>query len=386
MEVYLTKKNSNGKKVFWSGTVLQNTLTVSYGAVGGKVVTKTNTYTSGKNLGRSNETSPHDQACFELNRDAIKKVESGYVQERGEPLVYNTKVKSLVVSSAPEVQTAQVANKHLKKISGVTLYAQYKYDGFRCTYDVVEKKLYSRAKKEFKSLPYLVEQLSKKFNTSNFPYRYLDGELYSSTLSFEEISSIVASKKNTPSLEKQKQVSFYCFDAFSVGCVDKFSLRYSNVKKHKETKFFLVAPTWKLQPQTYVDESLPELQEELNRAESQGYEGLMLRLDGVYEQKRSFNIYKLKSSYDTEGVCVRFCSEEHNEGVLGSLVFRLNNGVEVEARPALSNEEKATLWRNKNKYVGRVGVIKYQEQTSAGSLRFPRFTGRWRPQLDLANS
>lgn len=384
MEVYLTKLNSNGKKVFWSGTVLQNTVTVSYGVVGGKVVTKCNTYSAGKNVGRSNETTPHEQACFELNRDAIKKVESGYTQERGDKLTYNTKVKSLVLSSAPEVQTAQVANKHLKKISGVKLYAQYKYDGFRCTYDVVEKKLYSRAKKEFKSLPYLVQCLSKKFNTENFPYRYLDGELYSSTLSFEEISSIVASKKNTPSLQKQKEVSFYCFDAFSVGNRDKFSVRYNNVLKHRQSKFFLVAPTWELAPQVFTDESLPELQSELQSAESQGYEGLMLRLDGVYEQKRSFNIYKLKSSYDTEGVCVRFCAEEHNENVLGSLVFRLNNGVEVEARPALSNEEKAKLWVQRSNYVGRVGVIKYQEQTSAGSLRFPRFTGRWRPSLDLA--
>lgn len=382
MEVYLSKKNQNGKEVFWSGNVIKNIIHISYGAVGGKVVKQQKVIKAGKNVGKKNETTPVTQALFELNSLALKKIESGYTQTGGTTVTVDAKKNKAQLSTAPVPMTAYVASDHVKKISNQKLYVQYKYDGFRCVYDVKLKKLYSRSQKEFVSLPYLVDYLSSNV-PKDYPFDYVDGELYSHSLSFEKISSIVASRKKVPDEATQSLISFVAFDTFSLNDSTPFEQRYATLKEKLSGKSYLrVAETYTLKPQVLSD-SLIELQQDLSYAEKKGYEGIMLRLNKPYEHRRSYSIYKMKNFFDLEGVCIGFKEEENKYNVLGAVIFKLPSGVTVDGRPAMTAEQKAEIWNNKEKYLGKVGTLKYQEKTTTGAPRFPVFT-HWRPSVDLA--
>ena len=391
--ILLIKKNANGKDILWTGSTTENIIHISYGAVGGKLVKTEKIIKAGKNIGKKNETTPVSQAIYELHSIAQKKLEGGYTYETGsEKIITDPKKNKTQISTAPVPMTAYVANDHIKKISNQKLYIQYKYDGFRCIYDIKRKKLYSRSQKEFVSLPSLVEYLAKAI-PENYPFDFLDGELYSHTLPFEKISSIVASRKTIPDLATQEMIKFVAFDTFSIGDNSAFSVRYNtlissqmeNLLSPTTSNRLEIAPLYVLEPQIFIDATLPQLKENLQSAETAGYEGIMIRLDRPYEHRRSYSIYKLKSFFDMEGECIDFVEEENKYGVLGAILFRLPNGTTVEARPAMTIEQKAEIWNNRKKYLGMMGTLKYQETTQAGSPRFPVFT-HWRPSIDIAQN
>ena len=385
--IHLIKKNQNGKDVFWQGITKKNIIQISYGAVGGKIVSQEKIIKSGKNIGKKNETTPEMQAALELNSIAQKKIEGGYKPTKdSDAVIIDTKKSKLQLSSAPIPMTAYVANDHIKKISGQKLFIQYKYDGFRCIYDIKLKKLYSRSQKEFVSLPSLIKHLENSI-PKNYPFDFLDGELYSHNLSFEKISSIVASRKTIPDIETQEMIKFVAFDTFSTESSAShitFEARYNTMKNllPKNNTRLEIAPTYAKNKQNFIDSSLFELSEDLKKSEDLGYEGIMIRLDKPYEHRRSYAIYKLKSFFDMEGECIGFKEEENKYGVLGAVIFKLPNGLTVEGRPAMTVEEKAEIWNNKKKYLGKIGTLKYQELTTGQVPRFPVFT-HWRPSIDI---
>jgi DNA ligase-1 len=392
--IHLIKKNQNGKDVFWQGITKKNVIHISYGVVGGKIVSIEKVIKSGKNIGKKNETTPNEQALLELNSIAQKKIEGGYKPTKNSDAVtIDIKKNKVQISTAPVPMTAYVANDHIKKISNQKLYIQYKYDGFRCIYDIKLKKLYSRSQKEFVSLPSLVEYLANSI-PKNYPFDFLDGELYSHNLSFEKISSIVASRKTIPDIETQEMIKFVAFDTFTIGDTSTFEVRYNTLinsqidtllsKSSSTTSNRLeIAPLYVIEPQIFIDPTLPQLKNNLQSAETAGYEGIMIRLNKPYEHRRSYSIYKLKSFFDMEGECIGFKEEENKYGVLGAVIFKLSNGITVEGRPAMTVEEKAEIWNNKKKYLGKMGTLKYQELTNAtGAPRFPVFT-HWRPTIDI---
>lgn len=385
--IHLIKKNQNGKDVFWQGITKKNVIQISYGAVGGKIVSIEKIIKSGKNIGKKNETTPDEQALLELNSIAQKKIEGGYTPTKNsDAITIDIKKNKVQISTAPIPMTAYVANDHIKKISNQKLYIQYKYDGFRCIYDIKRKKLYSRSQKEFVSLPSLIEVLASSI-PKDYPFDFLDGELYSHNLSFEKISSIVASRKTIPDIKTQEIIKFVAFDTFSLESNMShitFETRYNTMKNllPKNNKRLEIAQTYSKNKQEFNDSTLPQLHEDLKKAEQLGYEGIMIRLDKPYEHRRSYGIYKLKSFFDMEGECIGFKEEENKYGVLGAVIFKLPNGVIVDGRPAMTVEEKAEIWNNKKKYLGKIGTLKYQETTTAGAPRFPVFT-HWRPTIDI---
>jgi DNA ligase-1 len=379
--IKLIKKDENGKNQFWSGEVIDNKIIIQYGMVGGKTVTNEKEVREGKNIGKKNETSPHQQAVLELHNAAQGKIERGYLQYSGDKILINKKVKREQSKGAPDPMTAHVANDHFEKISNRELYIQNKFDGFRCVYDRLEKKLYSRSKKEFTTLPHLVQELDAMLEGSDFPYRFLDGELYNESIPFEQIASIITSRKNLAPLEDQRKIVFYCFDAFDLNGKDTFSERSKNVKKLRDTAFFKKAKTQKISPIIFKNETLEELNIYIDSAILSGYEGIMIRTDGIYEHKRSYNIFKFKRFFDMEGTCIGFKSERRKDK-LGSITFRLPNGEETDARPAMTESEREYIWNNQKKFLGKSGTIKYQELSEKNVPRFPVFL-RWRPEIDM---
>lgn len=61
----LYAKAKTGKIKQWVVSVVDSTITVTHGQVGGKQQTQTTVITEGKNIGKSNETTPSEQAYLE---------------------------------------------------------------------------------------------------------------------------------------------------------------------------------------------------------------------------------------------------------------------------------------------------------------------------------
>lgn len=85
MEIFpkLYKKTSTGAIQEWTVYVDNDSynpvIVTKYGQLGGKIQTSTEIITEGKNIGRSNETSPMEQAYFQAKSDWEKQLKKGYV-------------------------------------------------------------------------------------------------------------------------------------------------------------------------------------------------------------------------------------------------------------------------------------------------------------------
>lgn len=75
----LYKRTSTGAIQQWTIAVDDATITTTYGQVGGAMQTTTDVITDGKNIGRSNATTPQQQAHAEAAAQHEKKRKAGYV-------------------------------------------------------------------------------------------------------------------------------------------------------------------------------------------------------------------------------------------------------------------------------------------------------------------
>ena len=61
-----------------------------------------------------------------------------------------------------------------------------------------------------------------------------------------------------------------------------------------------------------------------------------------------------------------------HSGKLGSVVVKYN-GVNVQVGSGFSDELREDVWADKDRFIGRIIEVRYQEETPDGSLRFPTF-------------
>src|SRR6478609_6047858 len=79
MEKVLYKNDSKGKKRIWKIYTKGAELIQEAGLLDGKLV-KNAKFCTGKNIGRSNETTPEDQALLELESTWLSKKDEGYFE------------------------------------------------------------------------------------------------------------------------------------------------------------------------------------------------------------------------------------------------------------------------------------------------------------------
>lgn len=110
--------------------------------------------------------------------------------------------------------------------------------------------------------------------------------------------------------------------------------------------------------------------EQLDRIESVGGEGLMLRQPASrYERKRSGTLLKVKTFHDAEATVIGYESGTgRNAFCVGALVAQLQDGTEFRVSSGLTD-----ALRRDPPAVGTVFTFKYQQLTDAGVPRFPSF-------------
>ena len=172
-------------------------------------------------------------------------------------------------------------------------FIQPKLDGVRCIF--TKDGAYSRTGKQFKNLAHLEEDLEDFFK--KYPDTVLDGELYNHALKhdFEKIISLVRKQKpkDEDRFEAGNLVQYHVYDVIT-SLNSTYETRYNMLRMNLP-----IYKTMTLVANTTVD-SMEEAKMLHDVHLAKGYEGSMLRTNGFYEQKRSYNLQKFKDFHDTE--------------------------------------------------------------------------------------
>ena len=248
------------------------------------------------------------------------------------------------------------------------IFIQPKLDGVRCIF--TKDGAYSRTGKEFKNVAHIKYDLTDFFSKN--PNSVLDGELYNHDLKndFEKIISLVRKQKPTDqdAREAEDLVQYHVYDtiAESVDYEDRFNWL---------TRCLPIAASMTLIKNTVV-ESQDEAKMLHNVHLAQGYEGSMLRTNGFYEQKRSYNLQKFKDFSDDEATIVGYeAGKGKRTGTLGKFFMMDDKGVEFGCPPGkgFNYKDLADILNNVHDYVGKRATFTYFERTKAGNYRHPQF-------------
>jgi DNA ligase-1 len=239
-------------------------------------------------------------------------------------------------------------------------FVQRKFDGTRCV-GMPGKGLFSRNRKSYPHMSHIVNEINKLP-----PTIILDGELYSDTLTFQEIVGLV--KRETLKKgdeEKQLQIKFHIYDIINGMPYDQ---RYANLQ--------MLFNKYKFKYLTLVKTDVCESEEKMKELHSQyvqeNFEGIMLRnKQGLYKNARSADLQKYKEFFDTECKIVDYKEGEGQEEGCVIWICKTSEGKLFSCRPRGSREEREEYYTNGKQYIGKKLTVRYQEKTDDGLLRFP---------------
>jgi len=357
---------STGKIKSWKAIVHANddnsaTIIYTFGYVNGTQQVQNKPVLKGKNIGKSNETNPFEQACKEVDSKADKKRDKGYQED----------INTLSTPILPMLALPFEKRKHNIEWPA---FAQPKIDGVRCTCRLNEDgklEMFTRKGKQFTALPHIEKELMLFLQNKNDTSFYLDGELYSDSLTFQELAGTVRREENTSNT--LQQIYYIVFDCFNTNKDVKFKDRWESLK----TQFDLITNPYT----TYIKLidtisvfSENDLREKHNEYIAEGYEGIIVRnSNGFYKlNHRSADLQKLKSFQDDEYIIINF---KEGDGVeQGCVVWQCETGEGSKrfwVRPTGTRRERTLHFNNGNHYLGKQLTVRFQELTDDGIPRFP---------------
>lgn len=367
--VTLEKENGQGRVQVWTATINNSTVTYEYGQKDGKMQTKTDTYTVGKQ-----KRSAKQQAKFEALSTARKKIRLGY------SLISHEGFDELVVDSpvTKELSPKPMLAKdfELKRIaSETTVFMQPKLDGIRCLGNQRSGELWTRGRKRLHGLNHIekaILQLAPKL--LNYP-AWFDGEIYCHGLPFQEITSLAKKQKNLSSDSNKLQYHIYDLVIPNLPFVKRLAL-LANLKMHIDPQ----SPLKIVETMETGGTKNEDIQKCHKAYISNGYEGSIIRVrNATYEtDKRSSSLLKLKDFMQEEYLVIGFNSEKTETGLtLGSCIVRdfKDKSKQFSATPSMSDTIKQKIWDNQKDYLGKKASIKFFEYTLDGIPRFPVLQG-----------
>ena len=362
MEKILYKQDSKGKIRQWRGYVdsapnNRFIMGVETGLVdGNKTANRPRIYWQGKQ-GRDAK----GQAMFELESKVNKKRDEGYfdtIQEAKDTLVI-----------LPMLALDFHKRKHDISYPAI---GQRKFDGVRCMASINPDGSFLLKSRQGNVLPHLNHLRQQIASLKCIPDgAFLDGELYSDTLTFQEVVGLVRRETLKPGDEdKLKQISYRLYDMLDPD--DRtagFQKRYDGVKKilgPNPPKNLILTENFELNDKDDVKKYYDQFVKE-------GYEGIMIRnKDGEYGiNKRSKHLQKFKEFFDQEFEIVGFEEGTGNDAGTVIWICITQNGDLFKARPKGTREERAEYFDNGDDYIGATLTVRYFELTDDGIPRFP---------------
>ncbi len=375
----LYQKASSGKVYQWSISIDTEPktgdvyITTSHGTLTGKKTIARKIVPKGKA-----SRTILEQATLEATRKWINKHEKGGYQPSLETA---SKAATKGSSTSTNFLTikpmlAQTYGKAKAPIFPVLV--QHKYDGLRCiaNFDTKDSEisLKSRNNKPYFHLQSIREACAELLVHAP-PNFYLDGELYTTTIPFEEISGIARKQKSITKddLKKMEHLKYYIYDCFDLDNIEQTNTERNAIllalfKKAKYPKKLCLV-------KTYTASTPEELLALHTSFVSEGYEGTMIRNPkGHYQiNKRSNFLQKMKDFMEDEFLIIG-AHEETGEN-RGCVVWEC----ETKTHKTFSCNQNGTrefrrkLFKNKDKYIGKAYLtVVFQELTTDGVPRFPK--------------
>ena len=352
------KKTKTGKVQEWTIEVKGNQYRTISGQTDGEKITNNWSDCDIKNAGRSNATTPEEQAIKEAEAKRKKKLESGYFES---------------IEDINKVQYFEpmLAQKYEDHEINYPVYSQPKLDGIRCI--VTKDGMFSRNGKKIISAPHIRQNLDLFFK--DYPNAILDGELYCDKFAndFNKICSLVKRTKPTDKEleESADSIQYWVYDAPIIGLLNQSDLFYdryelvSNALTKRKYNSIVVVTTLKVGKEEELTQAYELYMEN-------GYEGQMVRLNKDYENKRSKYLLKRKEFMDEEFKILDVVEGEGNrKGTAGYMTFKNKVGRAFKSNIKGDFDYLAKLLKDKNKIIGKKATIKFFNYTPDEVPRFP---------------
>lgn len=337
--------NKNSGLKVWSIWTEDENLNIEHGQLNGKLQLKSEAV-AGKNIGRSNETTPAQQAVLEARSRINKQIDKGYRENPDD-------LKELDL-------LPMLANDYLKQGHRINYpcWVSDKLDGVRCLAISSEEGVVLKSRS---GKLYDVKHIQDQLNLSMCVGEVWDGELYIHGKYLEEIVSAVK-KPNimTPDI---------WFVVFDVVNDQPFEKRLQDIVG-------IHGRTMSQQVDSIVY-SCVSSEEEMKAAHkdcvARGYEGIMLRNNsGLYESgKRSADLQKFKTFFDSEFQIVDVVSDKDGGAVFVVQNTFANNQFNVVGG---THDHRKQWLAEKGSLIGKLITVKYQTLYKDTSLpQFPTF-------------
>jgi DNA ligase-1 len=359
----LYKKTSTGAIQYWQISAEGNAIITTYGQVGTESPqTTTDVIKEGKNAGRSNATTPEQQAQAEAKAKWTKQLKKGYVKTQAEAeagTVDDVIEGGILPMLAHKYSVNGVLTKDAKKIQ-FPAFGQPKMDGIRC---IAIKKdgvctLWSRTRKPIKSVPHIIAAIEA------IPGDFvLDGELYNHEYR-QDFDTIIELVRPDEPVEGHEVVQLWLYDTVND---QPFRQRTQWLKDNITPNDTLVLV------ETHVIKSAADVEAFKLLMLEHGFEGAMMRnADSLYVNKRSYDLQKCKDMVDDEFEIVDF--EEGNgrlQGHVGSFWCVTKDGGRFKAKPKGKTTKLKEYFQDHSLWRGKKLTVQYQNYTPDGLPRFP---------------
>jgi DNA ligase-1 len=303
----------------------------------------------GKNIGRSNETTPFEQAQFEVTSRINKQLDKGYTYEV--PFIGQTVTNTL---GKKKPMLATPINKVKEEIiDWSNAWVQPKLDGHRAMFDEF---LYSRQGKEIK-LPHITDEILDNW----VDVAHLDGELYCHGKTLQEIGSLIKKPR-----EESHAIAYHVYDlVLDVPYEERFARlrKLLGVTEDMGLKHIKLVETHRVY-------SMGEAMQYHEKWVAEGYEGGILRhgTDGYEDDKRSKQLLKIKGYIgeegDTEATIIGFKRGTpyiRPEKTYECCIFicETPEGVQFDCTAPGTMQDKHEAWVNQGSLCGKQLTYKY---------------------------
>jgi len=342
--------SSNGRTKIWEIAVeeISNTeviIRITHGFEGCKLTESITKITSGKNIGKKNETTALEQAISQAEAKWKVKLNSGYTTN---------------LEEQSKVKLPMLAHDFFGRGKNIIFpaYIQPKLNGVRMLAykDSTGVLLYSRNGKVFTTLEHLIPELDSILKVGD----YLDGEIYNPELNLQEIVSLL---KNNSKDNGRELLQYWIYDTINEATYrERFCyLREINMSGYNFLKIV----------ETKLVESREKLPDFHRQYVNQGMEGLMVRnAEGKYKCNfRSTDLQKYKEFQTEEFLIVDVIGGEKGKSEEDCAIFvcQTKSGNNFNVRPKGSRENRKELLLDKEKLINKYLTVKYFEITPGES-------------------
>lgn len=363
----LYSRRGDGKLQEWTIEVDGNKYRTIAGQEGGKMNISKWTACTGKNIGRTNETTPEQQALAEAKAKWTKKKDRHY----------STSKDGIDSHGLFLPMLAHKYEDHKKKVfkKGNRIFSDPKLNGMRCV--ARADGLWTRNGKKIKACPH-IERLLKPLFTK-WPDLVLDGELYNHELrhKLNRIMELVRKVKLTDEdLAKSAEMAqYHIYDGVNInglGPEVDFSKRKEELKKIPALlKLSNNSTTIHIVKSVEVF-SAEELDLQYRALLKDDWEGQMVRINGPYQNKRTSQLLKRKEFQDEEYTIVDIEEGVGNwAGAAKTVILLHPDGRTFRSNIKGDFEYLAQVLKDKEELKGKTATVQFFEKTEYGIPQFP---------------